>query len=107
MVSIEEIEDKIFWEKLEELYDSRDIKKLNRLDKEHKKYIEYTKKPLHPISYELEIERRNDPQYIEADNKLYERLNIWYLLMLGSMGVSLSIGAIFAILLLSALFGPV
>ena len=107
MVSIEEIEDKIFWEKLEEMYKSLDMDRVNKLEKEHKKYIEYTKKPLHPISYELEIESRNDPQYIEADNKLYERLNIWYLLMLGSMGVSLSIGALFAILLLSALFGPV
>ena len=105
MVSVKELELLLLDEEINEIYDSLDMDRVNRLEKEHKEYLEYTKKSYHPISYELEIEERTAPQYGYTEKQLHNDLNMWYLLCLAMMGISLCIGGMFALLLLSALFG--
>ena len=62
MVTKEELEDILLDEEVNEIYDSIDMKELNRKEKEYKEYKEYTKKDLHPISYQVMIEQRSAPQ---------------------------------------------
>ena len=62
MVSKEELKDKLHDEEIEAIYKSRDMKKLNKLEKEREWYLEYTKKDDHPISYQIEQElKRSAP----------------------------------------------
>jgi hypothetical protein len=60
--SKEELKDILHDEEIEARYNSRDMKRLNKLEKEHEWYLEYTKKDLHPISYQIEQElKRSAP----------------------------------------------
>ena len=104
MPSIEELEDKIHEEEIKARYNSLNTKELDELDKAHKWYVDYTKKDYHPISHQLEIESRSAPQYGITDKLVVDTLNMAYLLSIGVMLFSLSIGFAFTILLLSALF---
>ena len=63
MVTKEELEDILHDEEIEARYNSIDIKRLDKLDKEHKWYLEYTKKDYHPMSYRIKKElERSAPQ---------------------------------------------
>ena len=61
-LSKEELEDILHDEEIEARYNSRDMKRLNKLEKEREWYLEYTKKDPHPISYRIEQElKRSAP----------------------------------------------
>ena len=105
MVSIEELEDKIHEEEVKARYDSLDTKELNELDKAHKWYVEYTKKEYQPISYQVNQESQSAPQFGLTDKYVEESIDEFYMMSIGVMALSYSIGFAFFISLMSALFG--
>jgi hypothetical protein len=105
MVSIEELEDKIHEEEVKARYDSIDTELLNELDKARQWYVNYTKKEYHPISHQLEVEERSAPQFGLTDKYVEESIDEFYMMSIGVMALSYSIGFAFFISLMSALFG--
>jgi butyrate kinase len=56
MVSIEELENKIREERVKAIYDSRDMKELDRKEEESIFWDNYLKKEYHPMSYQIDKE---------------------------------------------------
>ena len=56
MVSKIELKRKLREEEVKAIYDSIDDERLDKLEKEHQWYIDFTKKEYHPISYQVKQE---------------------------------------------------
>ena len=109
MVNIEELEDVLIDEQVKEIYDSIDMEELNRRDKEHKKYLEYTKKEYHPISYQIdkELSERTALQRGITDEMMNEHLFIGYMFALGTTAFFIMIGGLFFLYLVLSSMGKI
>ena len=99
MVDIEELEDILHKEKIDEIYASIDYEELDRKEKAYKEWKEHTKKPLHPMSYEIEQElkeRDKDGNWVGlTDEDVINYMDIYFILSLGIVGVWTIIGGLF------------
>ena len=77
MVSKIELKRKLREEEVKAIYDSIDDERLDKLEKEHQWYIDYTKKEYHPISYQVKQEEeeymKNFPVIQWLDDYLWTR----------------------------------
>ena len=97
--SKEELEDILFEEEIQEIYDSIDTKELDRKEKEREWYKEYTKPDLHPISYQVEQEMRFAPQFGITDEYVQNVYNWAFYIGIGVMSFWYLIGLWFLILM--------
>ena len=99
MVSKEELEDILHKEKINEIYASIDYEELYKKEKAYKEWKEYTKKPLHPISYEIEQElkeRDNDEDWVGlTDKDILKYMDIYLVMCLGIVSFWTVIGGLF------------
>jgi len=63
MVSKIELKRKLREEEVKAIYDSIDDERLDKLEKEHQWYIDYTKKEYHPISYQV---KQEEEEYMKS-----------------------------------------
>ena len=103
-ISDEELEDILVDEEVEAIYNSIDMKELNRRDKEYKEYKEYTNKSLHPVSYELLMEERSAPQFGITDDYVFDIWQTFTMFCVGIMALMYVLGGLFFLALVGALY---
>ena len=63
MVTKTELKRKLREEEVKAIYDSIDNERLDKLEKEHQWYLEFTKKEYHPISYQI---KQEEEEYMKS-----------------------------------------
>ena len=106
MVSKEELKDILHDEEIEAIYKSRDMKKLNKLEKEREWYLEYTKKDDHPISYQIEQELKRSAPHSKGltDEWIWQAQFLYLYVMIGVVVFWVALGFMTLIYMLSKLF---
>ena len=97
MVSITELKRKLREEEVKAIYDSIDDERLNKLEKEHQWYLEFTKKQYHPISYQVKQEEKeymkSVPVIIWLDDYMWTRMvtSLFFVTVITSLAMAILI----------------
>ena len=94
-ISTEDLEDIVIDEEVNKRYASIDWELLDKKEKEYKEYKEYIKKPLHPMSYEVDMEIRSAPQFGITDDYVMDMWSAYLMFCIGGMVFWYILGGLF------------